>query len=124
MPKMSIQKQISNQDLAAENLALRQQLNAIRQNDVAVSKTIKSDLGTFDGEQIVGKVIVAFRNAYNGMTLFKGTQNYSAFVPQKWADKVPIGKVCVVTLHTSKRSGKTTHAIRFGRKAAAYAKVK
>ena len=83
---------------------------------------------TFDGEKVVNVVKVSakrFTQAQNGYMVnfnsIEGKKNYCVYVKKDWAKGLSLGEECKVSLHISKTTGKTSHAIHIGRKATCYA---
>ena len=101
---MCIQKQVSNKDLVVENLALRQQLNALQQN----GRVVKSD-SKFG--KVLDKAIPTHttptKNGLGVMLHLKGvsSRNYAVFVKNEQLPNVPFGKS--VNVFEYRKDGKT-----------------
>lgn len=98
-----IVKQQSNKDLVAENTALKQQLDSLRQNSSSVNPNSKFG-------KIIDSVTITHSTptkAGNGVMLhFKGSlKNYSVFLKQAQLPKVKFGSI--VNVREYKKDGKT-----------------
>jgi hypothetical protein len=130
---------MSAEDVArvADAMAVKYGLNvkatkATSTPKVKVFDTIKSvGQDTFDGEKVVNRVQLGGVRATasnNGVMAnfnsISGGKNYLVFIKQDWVENLARDKTYLVSEHTSKASGKTSHAIHIGRKACAYASAK